>query len=111
MPERSTALPRGEFFERQAIAFAGLVDGQQATVDRSDHFRLAPHHPACGVGRAGCPASAVRPRANNLRRPDFLVFDHGSFSSVSYALRRGDGLFGFITVVLPPFCHSLKSLG
>ncbi|CDO37466.1 hypothetical protein SPHV1_330033 [Novosphingobium sp. KN65.2] len=40
------ALPRGQFLEGQAVAFAGFGRRQQPAVDGCDDFRLAPYDPA-----------------------------------------------------------------
>jgi hypothetical protein len=44
-------LPRQEFIDRQRIAAAGFLEGEQATTDRCDDFGLAADDPPFGAGR------------------------------------------------------------
>src|SRR5579863_7346380 len=70
-------LPRRDFFQRQVIAFADLVDAQQAAIDRGDHLGLAANHPARGVGRGQhLQRERLAKRPNYAGRPDLLVFNH-----------------------------------
>ena len=71
------ALPRGEFLERQRIAFAHFVDRQQAAIDRRDDFRLAPNDLAGRGGRRQhIQAKGFPERPDHHSRTDFLVLDH-----------------------------------
>jgi hypothetical protein len=70
-------LPAGEFLERETVAVAGLVHGEQPPVHRGDDFRLAAHHPAGGARRRQrVERERLAERADHLCRPYFLVFDH-----------------------------------
>jgi hypothetical protein len=44
-------LPRQEFVDRQRVAAASLLQGEQAAANRGNDFRLAAYHPPFGSGR------------------------------------------------------------
>jgi hypothetical protein len=44
-------LPRQEFVDRQRIAAAGFLEGEQAATDRCNDFGLAADNPPFGAGR------------------------------------------------------------
>src|SRR3954471_22539699 len=71
------ALPAGEFLETEAVALAGLIDADQAAIDRRHDLGLPAYHPA-GRGRIGQRIYGKRlaERADDLGRANFLVLDH-----------------------------------
>ena len=44
-------LPADQLIDREAVALARFLDGQQTTPHRTHHFRLAAYDPTVGVGR------------------------------------------------------------
>jgi len=58
------AFPPAEFLTGDFIAAAGIVSGEKAAVDRSDHFRLAAGDPALDPRRrkiSNCDVASVWP--------------------------------------------------
>src|SRR5690606_19002901 len=108
------ALPRCEFLQREAVAFEDLVDRQKAAIDGSHDLGLAAHDPTLRVGRRQVvDRQRLTQRADDLCRPDFLVFDHSrprspefvtfellvSLAAASFPLPKASEL---ISGLLPP---------
>src|SRR5687767_1767807 len=70
------ALPVTQLLHFEPVAIAGLVERQQASVDRRHHFRLAPDHPATGVWRGErLQRQRLAERADHPRRAEGLIFE------------------------------------
>src|SRR5438093_2333476 len=80
------ALPRGEFLERETIAFAGLVDREQTTVHGGYDFRLATNDPTGRRrGRQRVQRQELAERADDMCGTYLLVLDHSNLKFASCA--------------------------
>ena len=102
------ALPRGKFLEREAIAFADLIDREETAINCGDNLGLAAHDPPCRRRRReAIEGQWLAKRANDLRRLDFLILNHVNSRLVDV----GGRLRELHPVCLPRHFHSLKRRG
>lgn len=70
-------LPGREFFERELIAIACLIDRQEPAIHGCHNLTFATDDPTGSCGRRECfQRKGLTKGANDLRGPEFLVLDH-----------------------------------
>lgn len=93
------SLPGREFFKRELVAIASLVDREETAVHCGDDLRLSAHDPAARGRRwKRLQGKRLSKRANDLRWAKLVIFDHSTSSGDAHQrerLHHGLGVFVF----------------